>query len=165
LGCEFENGTVIPFITGSVDTILAAQTACIAAKSLGIDSLFTNGIHRGDPRRVFELLKLPEDLCFPLTALVLGYPRKEPEQKKGRLRRLGVVHRETYHRPTAEDLDALVAAYDDPEQHLALNSAFREKGHQHYLEWFYKEWQRPAKLAAGSPPQMVWEILQRTGFF
>jgi len=44
------------------------------AKSLGIDSLFTNGIHRGDAERVFDILELPQEYCFPLIALILGYP-------------------------------------------------------------------------------------------
>lgn len=51
LGQQFSEDGVIPFVTGSTDTILAAQTAAIAAKSMGIDSLFTNGIHRGDIAR------------------------------------------------------------------------------------------------------------------
>ena len=62
---------MIGFVTGSTDTILAAQTACIAAKSLGIDSLFTQrGLHRRDISQVFKTLNLPDKYCFPLVALV-----------------------------------------------------------------------------------------------
>lgn len=68
MGHEFDRKDFTGFITGSTDTILAAQTAAIAAKSLGLDSLFTNGIHRGDPNRVYELLDLPLEQCFPLIA-------------------------------------------------------------------------------------------------
>ena len=73
------------FVTGSTNTILAAQTAVIAAKSLGIDSLLTNGVHRGDMERLWEMLGLPRQYCFPLIALVLGYAAKEPAYQKGRL--------------------------------------------------------------------------------
>ena len=34
------------FLTGVIDTAFAAQTACVAAQSLGVDSLFTNGDSR-----------------------------------------------------------------------------------------------------------------------
>ena len=66
------------FITGSTNTILALQTAVIAARALGIDSLTTNGIHRGDMQRVWDEVELPKRFCFPLIALVLGYPTEEP---------------------------------------------------------------------------------------
>mgnify|MGYP000986874185 FL=1 len=46
LGHRFSNDDVIGFVTATVDTVLAAQTAVIAARSLGIDSLITNGLHR-----------------------------------------------------------------------------------------------------------------------
>jgi nitroreductase len=85
-GSHLHGGRYHPLGHGSTDTILAAQTAAIAAKSLGIDSLFTNGIHRGDMSRVYKLLDLPEKHCFPLIALILGYPAQEPEYQKGRWR-------------------------------------------------------------------------------
>ena len=53
LGHSFSAEGTTSFVTGSIDTILVAQTAAIAAQSLGIDSLFTNGIHRGDMSRVY----------------------------------------------------------------------------------------------------------------
>jgi len=43
LGYEYYADNMEGFITSSTNTILAAQTALIAAKSLGIDSLLTNG--------------------------------------------------------------------------------------------------------------------------
>jgi len=46
------------------DTALAAQTAVIAAGSLGIDYLFTNSIHCGDLRGFCEKFNLPDKLCF-----------------------------------------------------------------------------------------------------
>jgi len=49
------------------------------------DSLLTNGTHRGDMQPVWDILGLPEQHCFPLIALILGYPAKEPAYMKGRL--------------------------------------------------------------------------------
>jgi len=128
------------FVLGSTDTILAAQTAAIAAKSLGIDSLFTNGIHRGDISRVYELLDLPEKYCFPLVALVLGYPDREPDFKVGRLRGTGVVHHDKYHKLTRDEIDVLVKQHNDPDKELGIDDRWREMGLKNYLDWYYTKW-------------------------
>ena len=162
LGHQFSVDGVIPFVTGSTDTILAAQTAAIAAKSLGIDALFTNGIHRGDMTRVYELLGLPEKYCFPLIMLVLGYPKEEPGYLKGRLRGPGVVHYGKYYRAKADELGALVQQYDDSEKHLGLNNTWKQKGFEHYLDWFYTVWSARGGKKGGK--SQMYEILERTGF-
>ena len=162
LNHPFSADGVVPFVTGSTDTILAAQTAAITAKSLGIDSLFTNGIHRGDMTRVYKLLDLPEKYCFPLIALVLGYPDQEPDYLKGRLNGAGVIHYDKYHKLTTEELDELVKQYDDPEKHLAVNDIWKKEGFDHYLDWFYKVWS-----ARGGKPEgksQMAEILGNVDF-
>jgi nitroreductase len=140
LGYEYDPGNMELFVTASTNTILAAQTAVIAAKSLGIDSLLTNGVHRGDMERLWVKLGLPRQYCFPLIALVLGYAAKEPPYLKGRLSGTGVVHRNTYHNVTGEEADALIRQYDDKTLHLGLNEDWDQKGHKHYLDWLHKEW-------------------------
>jgi len=72
LGYDVYEDNLSAFITSAMNTMLAAQTAVIAARSLGIDSLLTNGIHRGDMERVWTILDLPQTSCFPLIALILG---------------------------------------------------------------------------------------------
>ena len=137
LGCRFAQDPAWLATTGAVDTVMAAQTAVIAARSLGIDSLFTNGIHRGDPERVFAALDLPERNCLPLIALLLGYPDKPVARRKGRLNGPGIVHHGRYHRLSAAECDAVVAEYDAPQRHLGLVEDWREKGAAHYLEWLF----------------------------
>jgi hypothetical protein len=134
---------MVAFVTSSTDAILAAQTAAIAAKSLGIDSLFTNGIHRADLHDVYERLGLPEQHCFPLILLILGYPTREPEFLKGRITGEGVIHYGKYHHLTAKELDKMVAAYDDPANHLVLNDAWQAGNYAHYFDWFFTAWCRP----------------------
>jgi nitroreductase len=162
LGHAFEADSIVSFVTGSTDTILAAQTAAIAARSLGIDSLFTNGIHRGDMSRVFELLDLPEKYCFPLIMLVLGYADHEPEYLKGRLSGPGVVHWGKYHRLSSDELDELIAQYDDPENHLGLNDAWKKMGMDHYLDWFFTKWSTLGGQRTGKS-QML-ELLEQVDF-
>lgn len=140
LGHEFENDDIIGFITGTIDTILAAQTAVIAAKSLGIDSLITNGLHRNELDKVYKMLNLPETSCFPLITVVLGYPRKEPAFKKGRLSQEAVVHYGRYHQPEEKMLDGFAAEYDDATRHIGLIDNWEELGFDHYLDWFYTNW-------------------------
>ncbi len=162
LGHSFIVDGVVPFVTGSTDAILAAQTAAIAARSLGIDSLFTNGIHRGNMARVYELLDLPAQYCFPLIMLVLGYPATEPDYLKGRLNGPGVIHYGKYHRVTAQELDELVQQYDDPERHLGLNDGWEQQGFDHYLDWFYTVWS--ARGGKSGVKSQMFEILEQVEF-
>jgi nitroreductase len=150
------------FVTSSTNTILAAQTAVIAAKSMGIDSLLTNGIHRGDIERLWEILDLPQESCFPLIALILGYPKSEPAFRMGRLQGPGVVHYEKFHKLSAPEMDDIVRQHDDPALHLGLNDGWRERGHKHYLDWFYKEWMGRNKPPAGE--SAIFKRLKKSGF-
>jgi nitroreductase len=140
MGYDYYADNIEGFITASTNTILAAQTAVIAARSLGIDSLLTNGIHRGDMERIWTTLDLPQQGCFPLIALLLGYAQTAPLVKRGRLKGTGVIHREKFQRLQKDELDAIVREYDDKTQHVGLNEDWDKKGYKHYLDWFYKEW-------------------------
>ena len=163
LGLPYHADSVVDFVTGAVNTTLAAQTAVVAARALGVDSLLTNGIHRGDMERVWKLLDLPEAGCFPLIALVLGYATEPPAERKGRLSGPGVVHDGKYHRLTREELEALVKQHDDPASHLGLNDNWRKEGRKHYFEWFFGTWQaRAAKPTTTETPML--RLLKRAGF-
>lgn len=160
MGYQFDPGNMESFVTASTNTVLAAQTAVIAAKSLGIDSLLTNGIHRGDMGRLWEMLGLPEKHCFPIIALVLGYPTTEPAVLKGRLSGTGVIHHDNYHRLTDAETAELIQQYDQPDQHLALVEDWQTRGYKHYLDWYFKEW---AGRASGEEAQ-IFRVLKLTGF-
>jgi nitroreductase len=157
----FPDGMQI-FITGSTNTILAVQTAVIAAKALGIDSLTTNGIHRGDMQRVWDEVELPEKYCFPLIALVLGYPNEEPQIHKGRLDGPGIFHKEKYQLPTKAELTEITRKYDDDESHIRLSDAWK-KEHEHYLDWLFTQ-----RFGTYSKPQeketQAIKMLKRSGF-
>ena len=163
----FDNDDIIGFITGTIDTMLAAQTAVIAAKSLGIDSLVTNGLHRNNLDSVYKALQLPETSCFPLITVVLGYPRQEPSFQKGRLSSKFVVHFGHYHLPTEEQLEQIVAEYDDHSRHIGLIDDWEQQGFHNYLDWFYTKWSgKPAteKIATGKILEFQ-ERLMKSGFW
>ncbi|MFC2083068.1 nitroreductase family protein [Candidatus Bipolaricaulota bacterium] len=162
LGREYNVRGFAPFLTGAVDAALAAQTAVIAATSLGIDSLFSNGIHRGDIRRIYDSLRLPKRHCFPLIALVLGYADAEPGKLRGRLTGPGVIHHGEYTRATSEELAEIIAQCDDPETGLGLNIPWKEKGFDHFLEWFFDVWSKRFPTSEGRT--QLFEQLVNAGF-
>jgi len=143
LNYSYAPNNIQEFITGSVDTTLAAQTAAIAAKSLGIDSLFTNSIIRESIPAIYELFNLPQEYCFPLIALCLGYPKTEPLIKKGRLK-TGVVHDNKHHRLTSDDANSIREQYADESNNLGITKEQAEKaGVKDYFEFFFTRWSRP----------------------
>ncbi|MCK5247224.1 nitroreductase, partial [Candidatus Bipolaricaulota bacterium] len=132
------------------------------AKSLGIDSLFTNGMYRGDFSHVFDLLKLPEKYCFPLIALVLGYANQELSHLRGRLTGPCIVHRGEYHTADKDELRTIVQPYDDPDTNLELPIPWKEKGFEHFLDWFFEVWTSRAPMGKGRSQLFEWLI--KTGF-
>ena len=162
LGYSYFPDNITEFVTASVDTLLATQTAAVAARSLGIDYLITNGIHRGDMDRVWKLLDLPAKHCFPLIAMVLGYPTEEPAFQKGRLDGPGIIHYEKYHRLTQDETEEMVRQYDDSKRHLALNENWKAGQFPHYLDWVFTQWW-PAPQPTGQETQIL-RFLKRSGF-
>lgn len=163
LGHTYYADNLDSFITSSTNTILAAQTAVIAARSLGIDSLLTNGIHRGDMERLWQIFDLPQRSCFPLIALLLGYPSTEPDHRRGRLKGPGVVHFERYQRLDKAGLEALVAQHDDRSQHLGQIDDWDKRGFKHYLDWFHTDWLRNCTKPAAAEGQSILR-LRKSGF-
>lgn len=162
LGHDYYSDNIVAFVTASVNVGLALQTAVIAARSLGIDSLTTNGIHRGDMNRVWDILDLPKEGCFPLMAHVMGYPTEEPAVDKSRLDGVGIFHKEKYHTLTTEDKETIIARYDDKDAHIALNTEW-DKEHKHYLDWMHKVWLGGRAKPTSQETQML-KLLKRSGF-
>ncbi|MCK4466063.1 MAG: nitroreductase family protein [Bacteroidales bacterium] len=96
----------LSFFTASIDALLVAQNVALAAedKGLGICYLGT-ATYMAD--RIIEILNLPRDVV-PVAALIIGYPDEAPELTD-RLPLEGVVHRETYHDYSKDDIDRIYA--------------------------------------------------------
>ena len=65
VGQTYVPGPSWAVVTGITDVILAAQNAVLAAHSLSIDSLISNGVQRGDPHRGLVPTESSKDLLFP----------------------------------------------------------------------------------------------------
>lgn len=105
----------------SVDTVIAAQTFCVAAeeKGLGICYLGTT-TYLADA--IAEVLGLPP-LVVPLVTISLGYPKEKPVQSE-RLPLRAIVHEESYQDYTSADIKALYAEKENlPEnkQYVKIN--------------------------------------------
>jgi len=100
------------FMATAIDTLLAAQTFCVAAESagLGICYLGTTTYNAGE---IINILKLPK-LVVPITTITLGYPANMPEQTD-RLPMEAVVHYETYSDFTPATIDQLYAEKENSE--------------------------------------------------
>lgn len=163
LGLTYYPDNMTSFITAGINTSIAAQTATIAARSLGIDTLLTNGIHRGNMERLWQLLSLPEKYCLPLIALVLGYADQQPDHKVGRLTGKGIFYENTYQTLTKDEIAGMNNQYDDPSKHLGLYDDWKKEGHEHYLEWLFKVWLKRDSAPTESETQLFTQ-LQKRGF-
>lgn len=163
LGDTFDPSNIESLLLASTNACLAAQTAVIAARSLGIDSLLTNGIHRGDMQRIWKLLDLPETHCFPVIALLLGYAAGAPAYRMGRLDGAGVIHMGKYHRLASTEVRELIEKYDDKTLHLGVNENWDQEGFKHYLDWYFKAFLGPRAAAPKQETQML-RLIRRSGF-
>lgn len=94
------------FVTGAVDALLAAQTFCVAAEERGLGICYL-GTTTYNPNQIIDALQLPK-LVFPITTITLGWPDELPEQVD-RLPLEAILHQETYHDYSVEDIDRLYA--------------------------------------------------------
>lgn len=92
---------LLGFLTGAVDAVIAAQTICLAAESVGLGICYM-GTTWWAASQLIDLLTLPEKV-FPVTSIVIGYPAEEPELRD-RLPLDVIVHQEQYRQLTDEQI-------------------------------------------------------------
>ncbi len=93
-------------LVAAIDTAVAAQSAALAAESLGLGICYIGGI-RNNPAQIIELLGLPR-LTFPIAGMTVGWPATEPP-KRPRLDTAAVLHHEQY---DTRHTDEWLLAYD-----------------------------------------------------
>ena len=94
------------FLIAAVDAAIAAQTAAIAAESLGLGICYIGSI-RNHLQEVIDLLELPR-LVFPVTGMTVGWPAEMP-MIRPRLPSQAVLHWEAY---STKGEDAALHEYD-----------------------------------------------------
>ena len=118
------------------DAIIAAQTAVIAAESLGIGSCYIGdiiencGIHR-------EMFNLPR-YTFPVCLLCFGYPSKGQIKRKQtpRFDEQYIVSKDTYHRLTSEELTDMFFKTEQVYNNKITRENLEDIGRQYYKKKF-----------------------------
>lgn len=99
-------------IVGSTDVGIALGSAVIAAESMGLGIVPIGGLRR-NPQTFVELLNLPE-YVFPISGLVVGYPKSVPAQKP-RLPIKATLQKEKYDTKIQKDIidqyDQTISSY------------------------------------------------------
>jgi nitroreductase len=83
----------LSFVTAAIDSLLVAQTVCIAAEAQGLGICYL-GTTTYTADKIIGLLNLPKGVV-PLTTITLGWPDEKPEQVD-RLPLEAIIHQEKY---------------------------------------------------------------------
>ena len=92
---------MLGFLTGTVDAIIAAQTVCLTAESMGLGICYM-GTTWWAADQIIELFALP-NYVFPVTSVVLGYPAENPP-RRDRLPLDVMVHQEQYNQLSDDEI-------------------------------------------------------------
>lgn len=142
------------FIVGVVDAALAAQSALIAAESLGLGAVYI-GAMRNLPEQVAAALRLPPHV-FAVFGMAVGWP--DPARAtdiKPRLPQGVVLHRETY--------DA-AAVHDAVERYNATLRAFQQEQGMRAIDWTQQCINRVKDAAALRGRDRMRDALANLGF-
>ena len=142
------------FIVGIVDAALAAQSALIAAESLGLGGVYI-GAMRNLPEQVAEALKLPPHV-FAVFGMSIGYPdAARASDIKPRLPQSLVLHREEYSTaPHGEAVDSY---------NTTMRQFQREQGMKS-IDWTQQCFNRVKDAAALRGRDRMREALRNLGF-
>jgi len=142
------------FIVGVVDAALAAQSALIAAESLGLGGVYI-GAMRNLPEQIAAELALPPHV-FAVFGMSIGYPdAARPTDIKPRLPQSLVLHREQYHAAAHSDA---VESYN-----RTMRGFQREQG-MPSIDWTQQCFNRVKDAAALRGRDRMREALRNLGF-
>jgi len=141
------------------DAVIALQNIVVAAEGLGLGTVYVGLVLS---KNVQEWLEAPE-YVFPAGLLFIGHPDESPELRP-RLPLDAVVHRNSYHVPTDEEIRAHF--HDKNKQWDELPQAkrekLREKGIENYAQFKTLGHYTPEFIRSES--EKVIENLKRAGF-
>lgn len=144
------------FVTGAIDALLVAQTFCVAAEERGLGICYL-GTTTYNPDQLIDVLNLPE-LVFPITTITLGWPDEMPEQVD-RLPLEAILHQETYHDYSKDDIDRLYAYKESlPENKNFVEENAKETLAQVFTDIRYK------KADNEHFSDVLWKMLKKQGF-
>lgn len=157
---------LLGFVTGAVDAVIAAQTICLAAESVGLSICYL-GTTWWAADRLIDLFELPQGV-FPVTSVVLGYPAEDPALRD-RLPLELIVHQERYHRLTD---DEIIASHADRERKAwarynavdAVRAKLAAAGITRVTDYYTSDFKYSKELHA-RVSRMLIETLQQQGLW
>jgi FMN reductase [NAD(P)H] len=116
----------LSYQNAAIDALLYTQTLCNLMDEEGLGYCYL-GTTVYQPMQIIEALQLPR-LVMPVATLTVGWPAENPPLTD-RLPLESFVHSETYHSPTASDIDDFYG----PKEQLAENQHFVAVNHKQTL--------------------------------
>ena len=92
----------LSFMTAAIDSLLVAQTVCIAAESRGLGICYL-GTTTYMANKIIEVLNLPKGVV-PTATVTIGWPAEKPDQVD-RLPMSAIIHNELYNDYTDETIN------------------------------------------------------------
>jgi len=120
------------------DALIAAQTAVIAAESLGISSCYIGDIlEQHEYHR--DLLNLPQ-YTLPITMVCFGYARTKPRNRTPRFPQELVYFKDTYKRLNTKELDQMARTNRQPARYVehATNIGQHVYGHKFSADFSFE---------------------------
>jgi nitroreductase len=105
------------YCTAATDAVLVSQNVALAAESFGLGVCYL-GTVLYNAVQIIDILKLPKGV-IPVAALVTGYPDEQPSLTK-RLPLEAVIHNETYHDYSNDDINHIYTDLETSEETLQL---------------------------------------------
>ena len=99
-------GNLLSYHVAAFDALIVAQSVALVFEAHGLGICYMGTTLHSMPE-IAALLELP-DHCLPVTSMVVGWPDEAPEARD-RLPLQGMLHDETYQKPSADDIDRLYA--------------------------------------------------------
>lgn len=104
----------LSFVTASIDALLAAQNAVIAAEANGLGTCYL-GTTTYMAGKIIEVLNLPKGVV-PITTVVLGYADENPGLTD-RLPMRAIVHHEKYQDYSEDEINRLYAEKENMDEY------------------------------------------------
>lgn len=161
LWCEQRNAmpgydNFLSFMTGTIDAVIAAQNATLAAEALGLGVCYLGTtIYTAD--KLIKHFELPKGVV-PITTLVIGYPDENPDLVD-RLPVKGIVHYEKYNQFSPADIDEI---YFEKENLELTKSLIAENNTENLAQIFTQK--RYTKDTNVLFSRVILEVLEKQGF-
>ncbi len=129
-GCDEPYGNLLWFTSALVDASLCAQNICVAAEAKGLGFCYLGTVNY-NTRQIAELLQCPKGVV-PVIAVAMGHPDEQPRESE-RLGLDAVLHKETYHDPSDDDI---VRTHRVRDEFPFNQQMVKENGTRNYCEIF-----------------------------